>query len=363
MYIHELKDWPNFTWNEREISPILTEARYLQGKLLGKMESWGFKLQEETTLKALTQDVLKTSEIEGEKLDYDQVRSSIAKKMGIKIDKPKHTDRNIDGIVEILIDATKNYEQPLSEKRLFAWHQSLFPSKLKSLQKINIGTWRGKERGDMQVVSGSLGREKIHFEAPSYKRIKKEMQQFIKWFNSNVEYDLVIKSAVAHFWFVTIHPFDDGNGRISRAISDMLLAKSEATHQRFYSMSSQIQIRRNSYYEILEKCQKSKLNITAWIKWYLECLKDAIQSSYNLSGNILVKASFWQKNVDIAINERQRKIMNLLLDGFVGKLTSSKYAKICKVSQDTAIRDINDLINKKLLISGKSRGRSTNYSQ
>lgn len=361
MYIHERKNWPHFTWDSTKLVHLLAEVRHLQGRLMGRMEALGFQLQEESTLRILTQDVVKTSEIEGEKLDTEDVRSSIANRLGItnKIKRP--VDKNIEGIVEIMLDATRNYSIPLTKKRLLHWHTALFPSSLSGLQFITVGHWRTAASGPMQVVSGHYGREKVHFEAPSFDRLNKEMGAFVKWFNAPSETDLLIKSALAHFWFVTIHPFDDGNGRIARALADMLLAKSENCKQRFYSMSSQIQRERKAYYNILEQCQKGGMDVTPWLEWFLNCLKHALVTSEETLQLVLTKAKFWKIHADKSFNDRQRAMINRLLDGFIGKLNSSKWAKITKCSQDTALRDINDLLERKVLIKESAGGRSTSY--
>lgn len=361
MYIHELKEWPNFTWDRTRLVDLLAEVRYLQGKLLGKMATLGFNFCEEATLKILTQDVLKTSEIEGEKLDADHVRSSIATHLGIDIGLPLRDTRDVDGIVEIMLDATRNYDVPLSKNRLFNWHALLFPTGRIRMHNITIGRWRDELSGSMKIVSGPIGREKVHYEAPSFDRLEGEMQRFLEWINAPLETDLVIKSALAHFWFVTIHPFDDGNGRIARAIADMLLARSENSPQRFYSMSSQIQRERNAYYNVLEKCQKGSLDLTFWIEWFLGCLKRAIESSEEILDSILVKAQFWKSHSNELFNERQRLLINRLFDGFDGKLTSSKWAKIAKCSQDTALRDINNLLERNILKKDEAGGRSASY--
>lgn len=361
MYIYERKEWPSFKWDFAGLSELLTDVRYKQGRLLGCMDALGFQLREEATLATLTRDVLKTSEIEGEKLDTQQVRSSIAKKLGIDIGAASRIDRHVDGIVEILLDATRHHDKPLTEERLFGWHAALFPTGRSGFHRIRVGGWRTKESGPMQVVSGPYGREKVHYVAPDYRRLKKEMAAYLKWFNSNQEVDLVIKSALAHFWFVTIHPFDDGNGRIARAMADMLLARSENSCQRFYSMSAQIQHERDQYYQVLENCQKGSLDITAWIDWYLQCLRRAIAASDEILQTVLTKANFWRAHMGESFNERQRMLLNRLLDGFEGKLNSSKWAKIAKCSQDTALRDITDLLERKILRKEESGGRSTSY--
>jgi Fic family protein len=361
MYIHERKEWPGFEWDLRRLADLLAEVRHLQGRLLGRMEGLGFPLREEATLQTLTQDVVKTSEIEGEKLDVETVRSSIARRMGLDIGALRPIDRNVEGIVDIMLDATRKHDKLLTKQRLFGWHGALFPTGRSGLQRITAGAWRGRESGAMQVVSGPIGREKVHFEAPGHDRLRGEMSAFLKWFNSSGEMDLVLKSALAHFWFVTIHPFEDGNGRIARAIADMMLARSEKTAQRFYSMSTQIQHERSAYYTVLEKSQKGTLNITPWIEWYLNCLKRAIGASDKLLETILVKESFWKTHGGQSFNDRQRKVINRLLDGFEGKLTSSKWAKLTKCSADTALRDINDLLEKKILAREQAGGRSTSY--
>lgn len=361
MYIHERKDWPHFKWDHAGLSELLAEVRYMQGRLLGRMDAVGFQLREEAMLEALTQDVLKTSEIEGEKLDTQQVRSSIAKKLGMDIVAVPLIDRHVDGIVEVMLDATCGFDVPLTQERLFGWHAALFPTGRSGFHRIAVGEWRTEASGAMQVVSGPYGREKVHYEAPDYKRMKKEMSGFIKWFNNNQKIDLVIKSALAHFWFVTIHPFEDGNGRIARAIADMLLARSEKSKQRFYSMSAQIQRERNDYYNVLESCQKGTLDITQWIEWYLHCLQRAIASSDEILKTVLTKATFWRVHSGESFNERQRFVINRLLDGFEGKLNSSKWAKLTKCSQDTALRDITDLLERKILLKDEAGGRSTSY--
>ena len=360
-YIHQKKDWPNFEWDSEDIVNLLSEARNLQGRLQGKMEALGFVLRNEALLDTLTLDVLKTSEIEGELLNHDQVRSSIARKLGMEISGSVESDRNVDGVVEMMLDATQNCFKPLTKSRLFDWHAALFPTGRSGIYKIIVGDWRKDTGGPMQVISGPMGKEKIHFEARNSDLLEKEMKSFLNWFCHNNKIDLVLKASIAHLWFVTIHPFDDGNGRIARALTDMLLAQSDKSNQRFYSMSAQIRIERKQYYEILEKTQKGDLNITNWIKWFLQCLINALKSTDEVLVKVLFKGSFWQLHSKTLINERQKKLINKLLDGFDGKLTSSKWAKIAKCSKDTAIRDINDLIEKEILRKEEAGGRSTNY--
>ena len=362
MYIHERKEWPKFTWDQTRLSGLLIDVRHLQGRLLGRMEALGFPSREEATLRTLTQDVLKTSEIEGEKLDAEQVRSSIARRMGLDVGALPQIDRNVEGIVDVMLDATRKYDAPLSAQRLLGWHAALFPEGVSHFQRLTVGQWRTEASGRMQVVSGPHGREKIHFEAPTHDRLEREMNQFLDWLNAASTTDLVIKSAVAHFWFVTIHPFDDGNGRIARAIADMVLARSEKSSQRFYSMSSQVQKERKAYYDVLERCQKGGLDISIWIEWYLECLRHAISSAEETLKAVLVKARFWRAHAGESFNGRQSLIINRLLDPFEGKLTSSKWAKLAKCSSDTALRDITDLKNRGILAKENAGGRSTSYS-
>ncbi len=359
-FIHQQDNWPAFTWNSDVFLALLSEARNLQGRFIGKMETLGFNLRNEALLDTLTLDVLKSSEIEGEFLNPDQVRSSIARRLGIEIAGIVESDRNVEGVVEMMLDATQNCFELLTSERLFDWHAALFPTARSGMYKITVADWRKKTKGPMQVVSGAMGKEKVHFQAPDSELVEKEMSRFIKWFNEN-KIDLVIKAAIAHLWFLTIHPFEDGNGRITRALTDMLLAKSDKSNQRFYSMSAQIRLERKQYYDILEKTQKGNLDITDWIVWFLSCLINALKSTDSILIRVLFKAEFWQKHIDTAINERQRKLLNRLMDGFDGKLTSSKWAKIAKCSKDSAVRDINDLIEKGILQKEAAGGRSTNY--
>lgn len=360
-YIHQRKNWPYFTWSSDEFVNLLSEARNLQGRLIGKMESLGFEFRDEAILETLTLDVLKSSEIEGEFLNPEQVRSSIAQRLGLEFAGAIVSDRNVDGMVELIIDATSNCFKPLSKDRLFDWHAALFPMGRSGIFKITVADWRKDTSGKMQVVSGASGREKVHFQAPDANLIEMEMSHFFKWFNEETKIDLVIKAAIAHLWFVTIHPFQDGNGRITRALTDMLLAQSDKSTQRFYSMSAQIRVERNGYYDILERTQKGNLDITEWIKWFLSCLINALKSTDKILTKVLLKADFWNKHSKTIINERQKKVLNKLLDGFEGKLTSMKWAKIAKCSKDSAVRDINDLINKDVLQKESAGGRSTYY--
>lgn len=358
MYIHELKKWPNFYWDEESIARLLLQLRHQQGRLIGGMESIGFHLQEATFVETLTKDVVKSSEIEGEILDQSLVRSSVARHLGMEV-AANVKDKNIEGVVEMMLDATQKFEQPLTKKRLLNWHSTLFPSGRSGFSKIRVGTWR---TGPVEVVSGRPGKEIIHFEGPSADRVNQEMTLFLDWLNKETSMDLVLKAAVAHLWFVTIHPFDDGNGRIGRAIADLLLARSENSPKRFYSLSAQIQIERKDYYAILEKTQKDKLDITPWVHWFLRCFGRAMDSALITLNTILNKAQFWESIEDTSLNDRQRKIINLMLDGMKGKLTSSKWAKMTKCSQDTAYRDILDLVEKGILVRNPEGGRSTSYS-
>lgn len=359
VYIHELDNWPYFKWDSNKVMSKLGETRNLQGRLLGKMETLGFDLQNEAVLNTLTLDVIKSSEIEGEYLEKDQVRSSIAKRLGLEIAGSIYSERNVEGIVEMMLDATQRYSVPLTVERLFDWHAALFPTGRTNLNKITVADWR--KEGPMQVVSGPMGKEKVHYEAPHSDRVAQEMHDFIYWLENEDALDLVLKAAIAHLWFITIHPFDDGNGRITRAITDMLLSRSDKSVQRFYSMSAQIRVERKEYYNILEKTQKGNLDITEWISWFLDCLVNAIDATEDILSKVLFKAEFWKLHSTTILNERQQRMINKLLDGFDGKLTSSKWGKINKCSQDTALRDIQGLIKKNILQKEASGGRSTNY--
>lgn len=361
MYIYNNQDWPIFKWNSEKLLPLLSYVRNKQGKLIGKMGALGFEIQNQANLEILTQEIIKTTEIEGEFLDREQVRSSIARRLGLEISGLVYSDRNVDGIVDLMLDATKNYNKELNKERLFSWHAALFPTGQSGVYKIITGNWRDDSTGPMQVVSGALGKEKVHYQAPPAAQLENEMRIFFDWFNLEQNIDLVLKSAIAHLWFVTLHPFEDGNGRISRALSDLLLARSDEQSLRFYSMSTQIRKERNSYYDILEKTQINGLDITNWLEWFLNCLLHAIDNSEKLLEKIIYKHSFWIKHSGVSINERQRTILNMLMDDFEGVLNTTKWAKIGKCSQDTALRDIQDLIEKGILIKSLQGGRSTNY--
>lgn len=362
MYIYEQPDWPHFMWDHEKIYSLLTPLRHQQGRLMGAMEALGFGFREHAVLQTLTQDVVKSSEIEGEILNIDEVRSSIARRLGVDIGGLSPTNRDVEGVVDMILDATRHYKEPLTKERLFSWHALLFPSGQSGLLRIKVGTWRDDGHGPMQVVSGPYGRESIHYQATSAENIEHEMAAFLEWFNQKTTIDLVLKAALAHLWFVTIHPFDDGNGRIARAIGDMVLAQSENSSQRFYSLSFQIRSKRKDYYKILETTQKGSLNVTPWIEWFLECLALAIQHAETTLKSIRYKAYFWEKLSTLSLNERQRKILNMMLDNFEGKLTTSKWAKLNKCSQDTAHRDIAALVHQGILTMSLERGRSTSYS-
>ncbi len=362
MYLWEKTDWPVLTWDESGLCKLLVQVSREQGRLLGKMEALGFELRSEAHLRTLTEDVVKSSEIEGETLAPDQVRSSIAKRLGMDIGGLVPADRNVDGVVEMMLDATANYAQPLTEERLFAWHASLFPAGQSGMRKIQVGCWRDDSNGPMQVVSGPIGREKVHYEAPPASRIASEMEKFLSWFEQPGDTDPLLIAGLAHLWFISIHPFDDGNGRIARAIADMALARSEKTGQRFYSMSAQIRRQNKAYYNILESSQKDELDVSLWQNWFLNCLQDAIEGAQETLKAVLAKAHFWERFAKEPLNERQVKILNSLLDGFKGKLTTSKWAKIAKCSQDTAYRDILNLIDRGALQKDDGGGRSTSYS-
>ena len=360
-YMHNHPDWPRFYWNRESLAERLVVVRHEQGRLLGRMEALGFKLRQEAVFKTLTEDVLKSSEIEGEQLDAEQVRSSIARRLGMDIGGLKPVDRNVEGVVEMMLDATGRYEQPLTAERLFGWHASLFPTGRSGMRRIRVGAWRDDSSGPMRVVSGPVGRERVHFEAPAAGRLEREMQVFLDWFNEKTESDWVMKAGLAHLWFVTIHPFDDGNGRIARAIADMALARSEQSAQRFYSMSAQIRQEDATYYDILENTQKGEMDITPWMDWFLGCLGRAIDGAQAILAAVLSKARFWEIFADFPLNERQRLVLNRLLGGFEGKLTTSKWAKLAKCSHDTALRDISALVERGILVRNPEGGRSTSY--
>ena len=361
-FIHQQKGWPDFRWDASSLSQLLGDVRNAQGRLLGRMDGLGLPLRAQANLTTLTADVTKSSAIEGEFLDQEQVRSSIARKLGLNVSGLVASSRDIDGIVEMMLDATQNYQKSLTSDRLFSWQAALFPTGRSGMVRITVGSWRTDESGPMQVVSGAIGRERVHFEAPAAERIPREMEQFLLWLEQDQGIDPVLKAGIAHFWFVTIHPFEDGNGRIGRAIADLLLARSDGMAERFYSLSSQIETERKGYYEKLEVCQRGGLEISVWLRWFLECFGRALKGAEGLLEKVLRKARLWERINQGPVNDRQREVLNRLLDGFEGKLTSSKYSKLAKCSPDTALRDIQDLVGRGIMSQSSSGGRSTSYA-
>ena len=361
MYFHLRKDWPNFTWDNETILPYVSVVRDLQGRLIGRMEGIGFELREEAVLETLTEDIVKSSEIEGELLNPEEIRSSVARRLGMEISGLPNTSRDVEGVVEMMLDATQKYKDLITKDRMCGWHAALFPTGRSGMHKITVGEWRDDEKGPMQVVSGAMGKEKVYYTAPDAPRLEEEMNVFIKWFNSDESMEPVVKSAIAHLWFVSIHPFDDGNGRIARAIADSQLARADKTKQRFYSMSAQILKSKKGYYNILESTQKGSMDISQWLVWYFERLTDALEATDETLSKILIKAKFWELHKTTQLNERQVEMINKLQGDFVGKLSSSKWAKMTKVHRDTARRDIQDLIEKGILSDSGEGGRSTNY--
>lgn len=382
-YIHQLDVWPKFIWDHEKIAALLGTVHNRQGRLMGRMEALGFSLRAEALLQTLTLDVIKSSEIEGDVLNAEQVRSSIARRLGLDVAGLVPSDRHVDGVVEMMLDATQNFSKALTKNRLLAWQASLFPGGYSGMHKIITGALRDDRDGPMQVISGSVGHEKVHFEAPAARRLDREVKSFLGWFNGStlapkkraMEIDPVLKAGIAHLWFVTLHPFDDGNGRIARAITDMQLARADGSAQRFYSMSARIRKERKAYYDVLEKTQKNKcgkragfgsvsasgIDITAWLEWFLGCLDRAVDSTETTLADVFRKARFWKLHPAGSINERQRRMINKLFEKFEGKLTSSKWAQITKCSQDTALRDILELVEKKILVRAAAGGRSTSY--
>jgi len=360
-YIHENPDWPRLRWDDARLSSLLADVRHRQGRLLGRMEGLGFQLRSEATLTTLTADVIKSSAIEGRQLDATEVRSSIARRLGMDAGGTAPSSRDVEGVVEMMLDATQKHAAQLTAERLFGWHASLFPTGRSGMQRITVGAWRPPEAGPKQVVSGPIGKERVHFEAPSADRLDHEMVTFLEWFEDGSVVDPVLKAGVAHLWFVTIHPFEDGNGRIGRAIADIILARAEETPERFYSMAAQIEAERKQYYDILEQSQKGGVDITLWLEWFLGCLGRAVDESESNLASILQKAKLWEQINQQSVNERQRKVINRLLEGFEGKLTTSKYAKLAQCSADTALRDIHILLDCGILIQEKGGGRSTSY--
>ena len=363
-YIHELIDWPGFTWNAKTLAPLLSGVRLCQGLLLGKMRGYGFASQWTATLKVLTEETIKSSAIEGVVLDPENVRSSLARRLGLEVGGLKvHKDRYVDGVVEMMLDATQKFKEPLTKERLSDWHTHLFPGVRTTSDRFRVGAWRDDSQGPMQVVSGPIGRHKIHYVAPMARRVESEMGKFLKWLGGSEQQDPLLKAAIAHLWFVTIHPFEDGNGRIGRAIAEMCLARSDGSAQRFYSMSSQILEERKGYYDVLEKTQAGSLDITEWLTWFLGCLDRAIEQSSRISDSALEKELFWQdlKKRNLSPNDRQKKVLNKLFSGFEGKLTRDKWMKITKTSSRTALRDIEELIVAGVIEQEEGGGRSTSY--
>jgi Fic family protein len=361
-YIHENPDWPNLRWEDARLLPLLAEIRHRQGRLLGRMEGLGFQLRAEASLTTLTSDVIQTSAIEGERLDAAQVRSSIARRLGLDFGGNVKAGREVEGVVEMMLDATQGFAERLTAERLFGWHAALFPTGRSGMRRITVGSWRPASAGPMQVVSGPIGRERVHFEAPEARRLRREVAAFLDWFEKAKQIDPVLKAGIAHFWFVTLHPFEDGNGRISRAIADMALARAEGTPERFYSMSTQIEAEKKQYYLKLEQSQKGGVDITAWLEWFLGCLGRAITGAESGLAVVLKKARTWERiNSRTSVTERQRNVINRLLDGFEGKLSTSKYAKLAKCSGDTALRDIKLLLEQGILVQEEGGGRSTSY--
>ena len=361
-YIHELPEWPDLTWDTQALAQALSAVRHKQGKHLGKMEALGFELRTEASVVALTNEIVKSSAIEGERLDTDEVRSSIALRLGLDVAGLPKPGREVEGMVEMMLDATQNFEQPLTAERLYGWHAALFPTGRSGMHRITVGAWRTGEHGSMQVISGPMGRERVHFQAPDAERLEDEMKRFLGWFNRSSDMDPVLKAAVAHLWFVTIHPFDDGNGRIARAIADMALSRADGSKDRFYSMSSGIESERKEYYIQLESAQRGSLDITSWLAWFLGCLDRTIDSSDTMLGSVLHKARLWQRINIKPVSERQRKIINRMLEhDWQGHLNTSKYARLAKCSQDTALRDIKELLGRGILVKNEAGGRSTSY--
>jgi Fic family protein len=363
-YIHELRDWPRFTWDSKALAPLLSEVRLRQGLLVGKMRGYGLASRWTATLKILTEETIKSSAIEGVVLDPENVRSSLARRLGLEVGGlTAHKDRNVDGVVEMMLDATQKFSEPLTRERLFDWHANLFPGVRTTQDKFRVGAWRDDSQGPMQVVSGPVGRHKIHYEAPPADRVESEMRRFFAWFEGNEQEDPLLKAAIAHLWFVTIHPFEDGNGRIGRAIAEMCLARSDGSAQRFYSMSSQILEDRKDYYEVLERTQAGPLDITGWLTWFLGCLDRAIEQSNQITSSALEKELFWKslKQRKVSLNDRQTKVLNKLFSGFEGKLTRDKWMKITKASSRTALRDIEELIASGVIEQEEAGGRSTSY--
>ena len=358
---HEQPDWPNFTWGEAMLSLPLADIRHRQGRLLGRMDALGFDLKREACLATITNDVVKSSAIEGETLNPEEVRSSIARRLGIDIAGFAPASRDVEGIVGMMLDATQRYHKPLTAERLFDWHAALFPKGRSGMSRITVGSWRQLSAGTIQVISGPLGRGKVHFEAPSADRHDREMSSFLSWFNGEQKIDPIIKAGLAHFWFVTIHPFEDGNGRIARAIADMSLSRADGTENRFYSMSAQIESERKAYYSILERQQRGAIDVTAWLSWFLDCLDRAIDQAEESLSSVLYKAKMWERINRQPLNDRQRLVLNRMFEGFKNHINTSKYATLAKCSPDTALRDIQQMVERGIFVQNLGGGRSTSY--
>ena len=363
-YIWQATDWPNWRFDHASLAQSMVDVSRAQGMLIGRLADVGLALRDQASLLALTEDVIKTSEIEGEQLNVESVRSSVARRLGVDIGALASVDRHVDGVVDMVLDATANCNAPVTRGRLFGWHAALFPSGFSSMDRIKVGGWRNDATGPMQVVSGPLGRQRVHFEAPPADRLESEINRFLDWANNSSKEPPLIQAGLAHLWFVTLHPFDDGNGRIARAVGDLFLARADGSPQRFYSLSAQIQRERKAYYDILERTQKQSLDVTEWLDWFLETLHRAVDQAQHTLDAVLAKTRFWQRwaaPTSAQMNERQVKLLNSLLDGFEGKLTSSKWAVIAKCSADTALRDITDLLARGVLRKSELGGRSTSY--
>ena len=360
-WIYENGDWPNFRWDDTRLAPRLADTRHRQGKLLGRMQGLGFTLQQEASLNTLTTDVVKSSAIEGEQLNPEQVRSSLAQKLGIDVGGFTPTSRDVEGIVEIMIDATANYDKPLTAERLFNWHAALFPTGRSGLNRITVAAWRPKSAGPMQIVSGPMGRERVHYEAVPATDVDREMSSFLKWFEGVQNIDPVLKAGIVHYWFEAIHPFEDGNGRLGRALADMMLARADRSKDRYYSLSSQIEAERKDYYAQLERQSRGTMDLTQWLEWFLDCLGRALEAADETLSYVLYKAKLWDRIAQHKVNDRQRLVLNRMTDGFKGHMTTSKYAKIAKCSPDTALRDLKPLIDYEILIQNPGGGRSTSY--
>lgn len=361
LYIWQATDWPVWRYDLTKLAGPLADVCRAQGMLMGRLADVGMSLRDQASLSALTDDVVKTSEIEGEQLNVESVRSSIARRLGMDIGALAPVDRHVDGVVDMVLDATGHCDAPLTTERLFGWHAALFPTGFSGLTRIRVGTWRDDATGPMQVISGQGLRQRVHFEAPPAAQLPAEAKRFLSWVNASTADPALIKAGLGHLWLVTLHPFDDGNGRIARAVGDLLLARADGSPQRFYSLSAQIQRERKDYYNVLERTQKDTLDVTEWLMWFLGALHRAVNSTHHTLDAVLVKAKFWQHKSGMPLNERQIKLLNRLLDGFDGKLTSSKWASIAKCSPDTALRDINELIALGALRKLQSGGRSTAY--